>query len=244
MAHVSSTTSKLDTVAVQFGLCPQVKFRLTRGDYIEKYKPRSKQGAKLYASDLCNVLLSELVDEIETVCGLSVEYQPFVPARSKSRGRPAFVELSPDRPQMRSVCGTEFILTTSHHNKLCLLRGILRELIPSGGSALGSPLSSTVRLALFLCFVLFLLVALFSVQDGLVSRVLRSLESTTTTCGSDEDEDVEVSSANLKLPPQAPPSKGGWAWYTQCSYAQVIQWVSAVDLAHWSSTLSPIVGSC
>ena len=167
-----------------------------------------------------------------------------MPARSKSRGKPVFVEFFPDRPQTRSICGTEFMLTCSHHNKLCLLRGILRELIPAGGSALGNPLSSTVRLALFLCFALFLLVALFFVQDGLVGRVLRSLESTTTTSGSDEDEDVEVSSAHLKLPPQAPPSRGGWAWYTQCSHAQVIQWVSAVDLAHWNSTLSPIVGSC
>ena len=58
---------------------------------------------------------------------------------------------------------------------------------------LGTALCSTVRLAQVPCFVLFLLVALFFIQEGLANRVLRSLEE--STCESDDD--ASVSSSNV-----------------------------------------------
>ena len=40
-----------------------------------------------------------------------------------------------------------------------------------------------------------------------------------------------------------PTLKKGWAWYTQCSHAQVLRWVSSVDIAYCIRTQSPRVGS-
>ena len=189
MAHVSSTTNKHNKMVVGFGICShvQIAFNLTRDDYVALYKPRKD---KLVASDLQNTLLQDMCAAIETVEGLPVIYHGPQCVPSRSRGRPEEVELYPDKPRQLSVCGEGFMLNPSHHNKLCLLRGLLRELIPEG-TTLGKPLCSTVRLALVLCFVLFVLVALFSAQDGLANRVLRSLEETTS------DSDNEVSSTNV-----------------------------------------------
>ena len=60
--------------------------------------------------------------------------------------------LIPDEPQRRTVRGQPYQQNQAHHNNLCLLRGLLKELLPDGG-VLGRILS-VVRLALFLCVVL------------------------------------------------------------------------------------------
>ena len=171
-------------------------FELTREDFVAKFKPQKTQKGKLVASDLHNTLLRDVVVYIKTVEGLPVVYHPFLPQPSRNCGGRTATQLYPDKPQTHTICGTLFRLCRQHHYKLCLLRGLLKELLPDS-SILGTTLYPIVRVSLVLCFAHCLLVVLFSVQEGLANRVIRSLEKPSCTSYDDTDDTDEVSSTNL-----------------------------------------------
>ena len=125
MAHVSLTTSKRNIVIMGFGLGPQVVFNLTRDGYVKHFRPSKPQKGKLVASDLHNPLLQDIVAAIDTVEGLPVVYHPFLAEPSRSRDKRQQVQWYSDNPQTQSVCGAALTLTHHHHNKLCLLHGLL-----------------------------------------------------------------------------------------------------------------------
>ena len=91
--------------------------------------------------------------DIDQIDSCSVVYCPFILERSKSRSGQVPIMFVPDEPQKRCVCDWSYMLTPEQHNKLCLLRGLFKELFPNS-AILGRPLCSVVRLALFLCVVL------------------------------------------------------------------------------------------
>ena len=156
---------------------PQINFSITHKDYVRLYKPKL---GRCVASDFSNSTFREVVDNIETIGCLSLEYVTRKPSPSKRRGRPLFI---PDEPKNYSVCGTMYSLTKELHNRLCLLRGVLVELLPNE-DVLGSPLQEVVRASDIFGPLKHLSQCL---KEGIANRVLRSLEP------GDPSSDYEVS---------------------------------------------------
>ena len=89
------------------------------------------------------------MENIETIGCLSLEYVTRKPSPSKRHGTSSQPLLIPDEPKNYCVCGTMYSLTKELHNQLCLLRGVLVELLPNE-YVLGSPLPEVVRASDFL----------------------------------------------------------------------------------------------
>ena len=151
-------------------------------------------GRNLVASDFGYVTLHQAVDDISQVNGLPVTCTSSSLPPSRSRGGdvtpPVFTS---DELEEYTICDSRYKLETlDDHNKLCLLRGILQELIPPGSPVLGSPLPAVVKISDFLralfqfCF--------FNLKDGIVNIVIRSLERD----GFDSDND-EVSTCPTQV---------------------------------------------
>ena len=114
----------------------QVVFSVTWKDYDSK---TNKRRGNRVASDLKHVLLQDLVEMLDTINGLTVTYQPppVEPSRRRGGGQPP-LSFYPDKPQDYIVCNTRYRLSTELHNRLCLLRGVLKELLPFEEDFLGS----------------------------------------------------------------------------------------------------------
>ena len=76
------------------------------------------------------------------------------PAPTRNRGGGKVALFLPDELQDFTVCDVAYSLTTEQHNRLCLLRGVVRELVPSE-NFLGSSLPEVVRYHCFLFYALF-----------------------------------------------------------------------------------------
>ena len=130
---------------------PQILFSIRHAEYKQVYGQRSgsRDTSKYVASDLCNTLLQNLVENLESINGVPVRYISSRPAPSRSRGgeQRRFRPL-PDQLETFSVCGEEYTLDIEKHNKLCLLVGILLEFLPDG-SILGTPLNPVVGALMF-----------------------------------------------------------------------------------------------
>ena len=164
---------------------PQILFNITLLDYKQNYGSSRQQRSGQYshnncmASDFCNTLLQDLVDDIDNIDGIAVNYIGYKPSPSRSRGgdqRRSEYRPLPDKPEIYAVCGDEYTLNIEHHNKLCLLIGILEEYLPTG-KILGTSLNLDVSV-LHIIYVGFMLFSIFgsSVKDGVVNRVMHSLE--------------------------------------------------------------------
>ena len=127
---------------------------------------------------LHNVLLQELVEMIETLNRLPMQYQHPALVGSRSRGR-CKVQSSfiPDEPLEYIRCNTQCSLSMDLHNKLCLLRGVLKELLPTEEFLGNSRLPGVVRVSMS-CFCSFPLWGCFSLKDLVAHRGLRSPEET------------------------------------------------------------------
>ena len=112
---------------------------------------KKKGRGNTVVSDLAGTRLKEVVDVIDSVDGLSVNYTEEKPILSRSQGTVEKTSFVVDAPQDYTVCGTVHSLTKEMHNRLCLLRGVLYEYLPKGGY-FGSCLPEVVRVSL--CSVL------------------------------------------------------------------------------------------
>ena len=131
----------------------QVHFNITHEDYGKLFNKR-KEAKATCASDLDTALLQDVVDVIESVNDLSVSYLHSKTTPSRKRGGSGVPHrFLPDEPQEYTVCDTVYSLTKDLHNKLCLLRGLIRELLPSS-DFLGSHLPEVVGYQCFLFYAL------------------------------------------------------------------------------------------
>ena len=119
-------------------------------DYLNQYKHTTGGRQNCVASDFKQILVSGLVDEIEKIDELPVIYIPKKASPSKSRGGGEVEQrrkqrFLPDKLQPYSVCGTAYDLSRKEHNRLCLLRGILKEWLPAEAYLGKPPLPGFVR---------------------------------------------------------------------------------------------------
>ena len=96
-----------------------------------------------------NNLLQDIVAIVAKVNSLQLHYihPRLESSRSQGGGRVSLFFL-PERPQQYTVCNTVYCLTNDLHNRLCLLRGVLLELLPKT-EFLGNCLSEVVRASMF-----------------------------------------------------------------------------------------------
>ena len=114
-----------------------------------KFFNTRKEAVATCASDLDTALLQDVVDIIESVNDLPVSSLRSKPAPSrKCRGVGLPQHFLPDEPQEYTVCDTVYSLSQDLHNRLCLLRRLIRELLPVNGF-LGSQLPEVVRVSMF-----------------------------------------------------------------------------------------------
>ena len=112
------------------------------------------------------------MENIESIGCLSLEYVTRKSSPSKRHGTSSQPLFIPDEPKNYCVCGTMYSLTKELHNQLCLLRGVLVELLPNE-YVLGSPPAGSSKSIRFFGPLKHLSQCL---KEGIANRVLRSLE--------------------------------------------------------------------